>query len=60
MSTALRLLLYVGLVIAVALMAVQPTRLRWMSRRLRLVGFVYVATVLISAALRALGTVDWF
>jgi len=59
MSTVLRLLLLGGLVAAVAGIALQPTRLRWMGRRLRLVGFAYVATVLMSAALRALGMFHW-
>lgn len=59
MSTVLRLLLYGGLVVAIALIVVRPTRLRWMGQRLRLVGYVYVVAVLISAALRALGIVNW-
>lgn len=59
MSTVLRLLLWGGLLVAVAVIVVRPTRLRWMGRRVRLVGFAYVAAVLISAALRALGLVDW-
>jgi hypothetical protein len=60
MSTVLRLLLYGGLVVAIALIVVQPARLRWMGRRLRLVGFVYVIAVLLSAALRALGIIGGF
>ena len=59
MSTLLRLLLWAGLLAAVALIVVRPRRLRWMSGRLRLVGFAYVAAVLISAALRVFGIVDW-
>ena len=59
MSTLLRLLLYGGVLVAVLLIVVRPSRLRWMGGRLRLVGFAYVAAVLISAALRALGIVDW-
>ncbi len=59
MSTVLRLVLWGGLLVAVAVIVVRPTRLRWVGRRVRLVGFAYVAAVLISAALRALGLVDW-
>ena len=47
------------MLVAVALIVVRPRRLRWMSGRLRLVGFAYVAAVLISAALRVFGIVDW-
>ena len=59
MSTVLRLLLWGGLLAAVAVIVVRPRRLRWMTGRLRLIGFAYVAAVLISAALRAFGIVDW-
>ena len=47
MSTVLRLLLWGGLLVVVALIVVRPRRLHWLSGRLRLVGFVYVAAVLI-------------
>jgi hypothetical protein len=59
MSTVLRLLLLLGLLAAVAAIVVRPARLRWWGGRLRLIGFAYVAAVLISAALRAFGIVDW-
>jgi hypothetical protein len=55
MSAVLRLLLAAGLILVLALTVYQPRRLRRFGRQIRLVGFVYVLAVLISAALRVAG-----
>jgi hypothetical protein len=59
MSTVLRLLLWGGLIAAVVVLTVHPLRVRRIGRQIRLVGFVYVVAVLISAALRLLGIINW-
>lgn len=59
MSTLLRLLFVVSLVVVTAMVVFRPARLRGYGRRMRTVGYAYVAAILISAALRLLGVVDW-
>ena len=59
MSTILRIA-FLGAIVAVAvLLLYRPSQLRSFGRRLKVVGFAYVAAVLISAALRVSGIVDW-
>ena len=59
MGSFLRLLLLVSLLAVVALSVYQPRRWRAFLRRVRIVGYAYVAAVLISAALRLSGIWDW-
>jgi hypothetical protein len=59
MSTLLRLLLYASVIGVAALVLLRPRRLERYGRLLRRVGYAYVAAILISAALRVLGIVDW-
>jgi hypothetical protein len=55
MSTFLRLLLVAGVLLAAVLVVLGPVRMRRFGRQIRLVGFVYVAVVVTSAALRLSG-----
>ncbi|MCC6237475.1 MAG: hypothetical protein IT299_07860 [Dehalococcoidia bacterium] len=55
MSTFLRLLLVVGLGLVAVMIVMGPHRARRFGKQLRLVGFVYVLVVLMSAALRVSG-----
>ncbi len=59
MSAVLRLLLAAGLVLVVALILLRPQRLRPFARQIRVVGFIYVVVVLLSAAVRAAAVIDW-
>jgi len=59
MSTILRIAFLGAIVVVVILLLYRPTQFRSFGRKLRIVGFAYVAAVLISAALRLSGIVDW-
>ena len=59
MSTILRIAFLGAIVAVVILLLYRPRQVRSLGRRLRVVGFAYVAAVLISAALRVSGLVDW-
>ena len=59
MSTILRIAFFGAIVVVVILMLYRPKGFRSFGRKLRIVGFAYVAAVLISAALRVSGIVDW-
>ncbi|MEZ4502514.1 MAG: hypothetical protein R3C39_07805 [Dehalococcoidia bacterium] len=59
MSTLLRLLFFASLIAVTVIVVYRPRRLRRYGRRIRQVGYAYVAAILISAALRVLGIVDW-
>ena len=59
MSTVLRLLLLAGLVVSLSLIVMQPRQLRRFGRQVRLVGFAYVLAVLVSAAVRLTGVINW-
>jgi hypothetical protein len=59
MSTILRIA-FLGAIVAVTILLLyRPRQFRSFGRRLRIVGFAYVAAVLISAAHRVSGVVDW-
>ena len=59
MSMFLRVLLFGGALLVTAMFVLAPDRWRQWGRRLRIVGFAYVAAVLISTVLRLMGVVDW-
>ncbi len=59
MSAVLRLLLAAGFVVVVALILLRPERLRPFARQIRIVGFLYVVVVLLSAVVRLSATIDW-
>jgi hypothetical protein len=59
MSWLLRLFLFGSLAVVAALLVVRPRGLRRYGRRLEIVAYAYVAAILISAALRLFGVVDW-
>ena len=59
MSTILRIAFLGAIVVVVILLLYRPSRFRTLGQKLRVVGFAYVAAVLISAALRVSGIVDW-
>lgn len=59
MSTVLRLLLVAGLVVALSAIVMQPRQLRRFARQIRLVGFLYVLAILVSAAIRLTGVIHW-
>lgn len=52
MSTALRLVFLVALVVAVAMVVLAPRQVRTLKRRVLVVGYSFIAAILISAALR--------
>lgn len=55
MSSFLRIAILGGAAVIVFMMLFRPTQLRSMGRSLRIVGFAYVAAILIGAALRLMG-----
>lgn len=55
MSSFVRLALFAGVIFVGFMLLYRPTELRRAGRRLRLVGFAYVAAILIGATLRLLG-----
>lgn len=55
MSSFLRLALFAGVIFVGFMLLYRPAELRQAGRRLRLVGFAYVAAILIGATLRLLG-----
>ncbi|MEE8336883.1 MAG: hypothetical protein V3R95_02355 [Dehalococcoidia bacterium] len=55
MSSFLRIAILGGAAAIVFMVLFRPTQLRSMGRHLRIVGFAYVAAILIGAALRLLG-----
>ena len=55
MSSLLRIALLAAALALAVLFLYSPLRWRRMGRRLRIVGFAYVAAILIGAALRLLG-----
>ncbi|HJM88526.1 MAG TPA: hypothetical protein QF624_02725 [Dehalococcoidia bacterium] len=55
MSALLRLSLIAGALLIGYMLLYSPGRLQALGRRLRIVGFAYVAAILIGAALRLLG-----
>lgn len=55
MSSLLRLSLIAGVLLIGYMLLYSPGRLQSLGRRLRVVGFAYVAAILIGAALRLLG-----
>ncbi len=58
MSTLLRLLLIAGLGLSALMIFLGPRRARRFGKQLRLAGFIYVAAVLASAALRVSGVIE--
>ena len=59
MSTLLRLALVAAALWLVMLVVYSPRRWRQVVRQAKIVGFAYVAAILISTALRLLGWWDW-
>ncbi|HJM74359.1 MAG TPA: hypothetical protein QGI71_00630 [Dehalococcoidia bacterium] len=55
MSSFLRLAVFAGVIFVGFMLLYRPAELRHAGRRLRLVGFAYVAAILIGATLRLLG-----
>jgi uncharacterized BrkB/YihY/UPF0761 family membrane protein len=55
MSSFLRLAVIAGVIFVGFMLLYRPAELRRAGRRLRLVGFAYVAAILIGATLRLLG-----
>jgi hypothetical protein len=55
MSSVLRLAVIAGVLFIGFMLLYRPMELRQAGRRLRLVGFAYVAAILIGATLRLLG-----
>ena len=55
MSSFLRLAVFAGVIFVGFMLLYRPRELRRAGRRLRLVGFAYVAAILIGATLRMLG-----
>jgi hypothetical protein len=55
MSSLLRLSLIAAVLLVGYMLLYSPGRLQSLGRRLRIVGFAYVAAILIGAALRLLG-----
>ena len=55
MSSFLRLAAIVGVIFVGFMLLYRPAELRQAGRRLRIVGFAYVAAILIGATLRMLG-----
>lgn len=59
MSSLIRMALLLSALALVLLMVYRPRRAQGFFRRVRIVGYAYVAAVLISALLRVTGIVDW-
>ncbi|MDP6606240.1 MAG: hypothetical protein QF664_08305 [Dehalococcoidia bacterium] len=55
MAAFLRIALIAGAAFIVFMLLFRPMELRAMGRRVRVIGFAYVAAILIGAALRLLG-----
>ena len=59
MSSFLRILVLLSVLALTALLVYRPQRWRNFLRRVRIVGYAYVAAIVISALLRITGVWDW-